>query len=102
MELYGVRTNKDATEWTSERQNAVDNLYRTVYWIESDDVVIEADFVELLYIDMEDFLTYEYDSETDLYDQLNDEAKVLRRIKWRVDEDGFVDSYLEVQDEKSS
>ncbi|HAC4678818.1 TPA_asm: hypothetical protein GZV52_00905 [Listeria monocytogenes] len=87
MILYGVVTYDEATEWTTD-------LLTAKKWVENakqvfcDGEVDEDYYVALIKLDVEAFLYDKYDKETDLSDQLHDEAETLKEYRLRLDDDG--------------
>ncbi|HFK6982081.1 TPA: hypothetical protein ACGY3P_000941 [Listeria monocytogenes] len=87
MILYGVVTYNEVTEWTTDLLTAkkwLENAKQGFY----DGEVDEDYYVALIKLDVEAFLYDKYDKETDLSDQLHDEAETLKEYRLRLDDDG--------------
>ncbi|MBC1376842.1 hypothetical protein HB839_15050, partial [Listeria sp. FSL L7-1699] len=54
-----------------------------------DNDIDEDCYVILLKLDLEELLYGTFDREVDLNDQLHDEAKVLKELRWQVDDEGL-------------
>ncbi|MBC1345236.1 hypothetical protein HB799_14420 [Listeria welshimeri] len=88
MILYGVSLYGEVTEWTTDRATAnkwVDNAVQSI----EDNDIDEDCYVILLKLDLEELLYGTFDREVDLNDQLHDEAKVLKELRWQVDDEGL-------------
>ncbi|HFK7722444.1 hypothetical protein [Listeria monocytogenes] len=87
MILYGVVTYNDVTEWTTDFLTAkkwLENAKQVFYDGELD----EDYYVALIKLDVEAFLYDKYDKETDLSDQLHDEAEIMKEYCLLLDDDG--------------
>ncbi|EAF1002857.1 hypothetical protein ACU7LJ_002974 [Listeria monocytogenes] len=87
MILYGVVTYNEVTEWTTDFLTAkkwLENAKQVFY----DEELDEDYYVALIKLDVEAFLYDKYDKETDLSDQLHDEAETLKEYRLRLDDDG--------------
>ncbi|EOI9097031.1 YopX family protein [Listeria monocytogenes] len=87
MILYGVVTYNEVTEWTTDLLTAkkwLENAKQGFY----DGEVDEDYYVALIKLDVEAFLYDLYDKETDLSDQLHDEAETMEEYWLILDDDG--------------
>lgn len=97
MILYGVVTYDQATEWTTNINDAKKLVTNAIRLTEDDLVPDSDDYVKLVKIDLEEFVVTKYDCETDLNDQLHDEAELMKEYRWQSDdEDRF--AILEVKE----
>lgn len=87
MILYGVVTYNEVTEWTTDFLTAkkwLENAKQVFYDGELD----EDYYVALIKLDVEAFLYDKYDKETDLSDQLHDEAVTEGRKTFEIRKNG--------------
>ncbi|MFC0275617.1 hypothetical protein ACFFH2_02740 [Enterococcus devriesei] len=92
MKLYMVKTDRDRTLMTESKNQALKDFEREIDYIESDEIDVDEQFVNLLEIDLYDFLdAYKLDSDVDIDDLIDKVAKITKEQHWIVTGDGFAE-----------
>ncbi|EAD8780246.1 hypothetical protein MO163_001893 [Listeria monocytogenes] len=89
MILYGIEIYAEKTEWTTNFIEAKKVVESAIRPIEDCGEVDEDEYVNLVKIDLEEFLVTKYDTETDLNDQLHEEVLLLKEYRWQINEEGM-------------
>ncbi|MFQ7233352.1 MAG: hypothetical protein ACLRPU_00650 [Enterococcus hulanensis] len=92
MKLYMVKTDRDRSLMTESKNQALKDFEREIDYIESDGIDVDEQFVNLLEIDLYDFLdAYKLDSDVDIDDLIDEVAKIIKEQHWIVTGDGFAE-----------
>ncbi|MCF8636759.1 hypothetical protein [Enterococcus faecium] len=92
MKLYMVKTDRDRSLMTESKKQALKDFEREIDYIESDEIDVDDRFVNLIEIDLYDFLdAYKLDSDVDIDDLIDDVAKIIKEQHWIVTDDGFAE-----------
>lgn len=93
MKLYSIMTTEDFSYWTESYEDALNLFQKVIISFEDTEIYPEMDFVELIAFDMDDF--DDFDFKSDYLDFMHDEAKVIKKCTWKVDEEGMTERVIE-------
>lgn len=93
MKLYNIASSIDFGYWTASYEDALNQFKKEIINFEDIEIYPEMDFVELVAFDMDDF--HDFDFKSDYLDFMQDEAKVIKKCTWKVDEEGMTERVIE-------
>ena len=93
MKLYNVVSTSDNGYCTQNYENALNQFQEEINNFEDIEVYTEIAFVKLVAFDMDDF--HDFDFKSDYLDFMYDEAKVIKKCTWKVNEENMTERVIE-------
>lgn len=93
MKLYNILSTVDFSYWTEDYEDALNRFQKEIINFEDIEIYPEMCFVELIAFDTDDF--HDFDFKSGYSDFMQDEAKVIKKCTWKINEEGMTERVIE-------